>query len=66
MFKQRTRVYHNIFKFLCERLGMYLHRKNTHMRKTIEIEIRVAMSLQRLGTRTTITEVYEVAEDIIS
>jgi len=27
MFKQRTRVCHNTFKFLCERLGPYLQKK---------------------------------------
>ena len=31
MLKQRTRVHHNICKFLCERLGPYLQRKSTHM-----------------------------------
>jgi hypothetical protein len=27
MFKQRTRVYHNTFNFLCKRLGSYLHKR---------------------------------------
>ena len=70
MFKQRTRVCHNTFKFFYEMLGtMYLQRKNTHMRDTISIENRIAMSLQRLGTINTlytIEEVYGVADSTIS
>ena len=69
MFKQRTHVCHNTFKFLCERLGPYLQKKNAHMRKTISIENIIAMSLQRLGTRSTLCvvgEVYGVAESTIS
>jgi hypothetical protein len=46
MFKQRTRISHNAFKFLCERLGSYMHMDNTHMREAISIGSRVAMSLQ--------------------
>lgn len=34
IFKQRTHVWHNTFKFLCERLHLYLHGKNTHMKET--------------------------------
>ena len=69
MFKQRTRVCHNTFKFLCERLGPYLQKKNTRMRETISVESRIAMSLQRLGTGNTLCtvgEVYGVAESTIS
>ena len=69
MFKQRTRVCHNTFKFLCEKLGPYLQRKNTQMRETISVESRIAMSLQRLGTGNTLCtvgEVYGVAESTIS
>jgi hypothetical protein len=47
MFKQRTCVCHKTFKFLCERLGPFLQKKNTPMRETISVESRVAMSLQR-------------------
>ena len=32
LFKQKTCVCHNTFKFLCERLGPYLHGKSTRMR----------------------------------
>ena len=69
MFKQRTHTCHNIFKSLCEILGLYLQLKNTHMRETISIESRVAVSLQRLETGNTmciVREVYEVGENIIS
>ena len=38
MFKQRMHVSHNTFiishKFLCERLYLYLHEKNTYMKET--------------------------------
>ena len=43
--------------------------KHTHLRKTISVESRIAMSLQRFGTGNTlytIGEVYGVAENIIS
>ena len=65
MFKQRTRVCHNTFMFICERLGLYLQRKNTHMRETISVESRIAMLLQRLRTGNTLCivgEVYWVAK----
>ena len=42
--------------------------KNTHMRETISVESRIAMSLQRLGTGNTlytVGEVYGMAENII-
>ena len=68
MFKQRTCVCHNTFKFIWERLGPYLQKKNTHMRETISVESRIAMSLQRLGTGNTlytVGEVYGMAENII-
>ena len=69
MFKQITRVCHNTFKFLCERLGPYLQRKTTRMRETIAVDNKVAMSLQRLrtiNTLYTIGVIYGVAESIIS
>ena len=63
-FKQRTRVSHNTFKFLCARLGPYLQRKNTSMREAISSESKVAISLQMLGTRRCVPleDVYGVAE----
>ena len=69
MFRQRTHVSHNTFKFLCKRLGSHLQRKNTHMREKILVESRIPMSLQRVGTRNTLCtlgEVYGVAESTIS
>ena len=69
MFKQRTRVCHNTFQFLCKRLGLYLQRKNTRLRETISVESRVVMSLQRLGIGNTLCiagEVYGVVEGTIS
>jgi hypothetical protein len=58
MFKQRTRVCHNTFKFLCERLGPYLQNKNTCMRETVES--RIAMSIQRFGIINTLCNVGDV------
>jgi len=49
IFKQRTCVSHAMFCFFCEKLGLYLQRKNIHMRVIIFVESKVAMSLQRLG-----------------
>ena len=68
MFKQKTCVCYNTFKFLCERLGPYLQRKNIQMRETISVESRVAMLLQRFGTVNTlcnVRDIYGVAEIII-
>jgi hypothetical protein len=63
MFKQGTRVCHKTLKSFW-RGWSYLQRKNIHMRETISIKSRVAMSLQMFGTGTsfyTIGEVYGVA-----
>ena len=67
MFKQRTCVCHNTFKFLYEILGPYLQMKITHMIETILVKNRVAISLQRLGIGNTlcIVEGYGVAESTI-
>ena len=68
MFKQKVCICYNTFKFLCEKLGLYLQRKNTHKRNTISIERRIAMSLQRIGTGNTLCTiglVYGVVESII-
>jgi hypothetical protein len=44
MFKQRTRVSHGTFRFLCEKLGPFLEKKDTHMRAAISVETRIAVS----------------------
>ena len=67
-FKPRTRVYHNTFKSLCERLGPYLQRNNIHIREIISIESKVVMSLQRLGSGNilcNVGEAYGVAKGTI-
>jgi hypothetical protein len=69
MFKERTRVSHATFRFLCEKLGPFLKKQHTHLRKPISVEARVAMSLARLGTGDglrMVGEVYGVAECTIS
>jgi hypothetical protein len=69
MFKQRTRVSHGTFRFLCEKLGPFLKKKDIRMRVAIFVETRIAVSLCRLGTGNgllLIGEVYGIAECIAS
>ena len=69
MFKERTRVSHATFRFLCEKLGPFLKKQKTRLRTPIPVEDRIAMSLARLGTGDglrVIGEVYGVAESTIS
>jgi hypothetical protein len=61
MFKRKTRVCHNTFKFLCQRLGSYLQKKNIHMKETNSVESIFATSSQRLGTGNTLCIVGEVS-----
>lgn len=66
MFEQKAHVCHNTFKFLCERLGLYLY---AQMKKTISFEDRIAIWIQRLEIENTlcmIEEAYGVAESKIS
>ena len=61
-------ICYNTFKFLCERLGPYLQKKKYMYEKDNLFESRIAMSLQRLGTRNTlynVGEVYGVIESTI-
>lgn len=65
MFKQRTRISHGTFRFLCEKLGPFLKKKDTRMRAAISVETRIAVSLCRLGTGNgllLVGEVYGIAE----
>lgn len=69
MFKERTRVSHATFRFLCEKLGPFFKKQHTNFRRPISVEERVAMSLARLGTGDglrMVGEVYGVAECTIS
>ena len=69
MFKQITRVCHTTFKFLCERLSLYLQKNNTRMKVTNSDESTIATSLQKLGAGNTLCivgDVYGVAESTIS
>jgi hypothetical protein len=50
MFRERTRVSHATFQYLCEELGPFLRKQDTNYRNSITVERRVAMSLVRLGS----------------
>ena len=68
-FRKRTRVTHNTFRFLCERLGPYLNKKNTRFRVTVPVQDRIAMSLHRLGSGDglqTIGDLYKVHKSTLS
>jgi hypothetical protein len=65
IFKERTRVSHATFKFLCEKLGPFLKKQQTHFRRPILVKERVAMSLAKPGTGDglhMVGEVYGVVE----
>jgi hypothetical protein len=65
MFKERTCVSHATFRFLYEKLGPFLQKQQTHFRRPIFVEERVAMSLARLGTGDglrMVGEVYRIAK----
>jgi hypothetical protein len=65
MFKQRTRVSHGTFRFLCKKLDPFLKKKDTRMKAAIFVGTGIAVSLCRLGTGNgllLIGEVYEIAE----
>jgi len=49
MYKQRTKIFHDKFQYLCETLGSHLRKQHTPMKDPISLENRVAMSLMRLG-----------------
>ena len=55
--KQGICICYNTFKFLRERLGPYLQRKNTHMREMISVKSMLTMSLQRLAIRYMIVKI---------
>jgi hypothetical protein len=68
-FKERTRVKFATFKFVSEKLGLFLHKKNTPMRNAISVETRIAISLSRLGTgngQLLIGDLYGVVESTVS
>ena len=60
MFKEMTCVFYATFRFLCEKLGQFFKKQQTHFRKPISVEERVAMSLARLGTGDRLRMVGEV------
>ena len=48
-FRKRTRMTHNTFRFMCERLGPYL-KKKSQFKVTVPMQDRIVMSLHRLGS----------------
>ncbi len=50
MFKQRIKVFHGTFRYLCEKLGSHLRKQHTSMRDPISVEDRVVRSLMKLGS----------------
>jgi hypothetical protein len=47
MFKQRTKVFHGTFRYLCEKLGSHLRKQHTSM-NPISVEDMIVRSLMRL------------------
>ncbi len=69
MFKQRIRVFHGTFRYLCEKLGSHLRKQHTPMRDPILVEDKVVMFLMRLGNGNGIqlmSDLFGVAKGIIS
>ena len=54
MFKQHTRLNPDTFHYLCSIVAPSLNRKELHLRETISLETRVALSLVRLATGNTL------------
>ena len=54
VFRKRCRVNLSTFKYLCNLLGPVLGKKNTHLKDSISVECRVAITLYRLGRGNTL------------
>ena len=68
-FRKRTRVTYTTFRFLCEKLGLYLKKKDTRFRIMVSVQERIAMSLHRLASGDglqTIGNLYGVHKSILS
>ncbi len=50
MFKQKTRVFHGTFQYICEKLGSHLRKQYTPIKDLILVENKVIMSLMRIGS----------------
>ena len=54
VFRKRCQINLSTFKYLCNLLGPILKKKNTHLRDSILVECRVAITLYRLGRGNTL------------
>ena len=57
------------FRFLCERLGLYLNKEDNHFRVTVPVQEKIAMLLHRLGSGNglqTIGDFYRVYKNTLS
>jgi hypothetical protein len=54
LFRQHTRLHQSTFHYLCSIVAPSLARKDTHLRESISLETRVAISLSRLSTGNTL------------
>jgi hypothetical protein len=69
MFKQRTKVFHDKIRYLCETLSSHLGKQHTLMKYPISLKNRVAMSLMRLGNGKDLQlvgDLFEIAKGTIS
>jgi hypothetical protein len=54
LFRQHTRLHQSTFHYLCSIVAPSLARKDTHLRESISLETRVAISLSRLSIGNTL------------
>jgi hypothetical protein len=69
LFRQHTRLHQSTFHYLCSIVAPSLARKDTHLRESISLETRVAISLSRLSTGNTLQmcgEVYGISRSSAS
>jgi hypothetical protein len=69
LFRQYTRLYRSTFHYLCSIVAPSLVREDTHLRESISLETRVAISLSRLSTGNTLQmcgEVYGISRSSAS
>jgi hypothetical protein len=69
LFRQHTRLHRSIFHYLCSIVAPSLAREDTHLRESISLETRVAISLFRLSIGNTLQicgEVYGISRSSTS
>jgi hypothetical protein len=68
-FRKRQRVTYTTFRFLCERLGLYLKKEDIRFRVMVPVQEIITMSLHRLGSGDglqTIGDLYGVHKNTLS